>query len=115
VFCPRQTLFFVHLPLSTLVLCTDLYQKKAQHQVNWLRTLPNKMQHVWLFGHNPDLSELATVLRVKNRHSDENGKPQERVTAAYIHLNLPIVPWSALQQGSAELVYTQEPNKKPLV
>jgi phosphohistidine phosphatase len=113
-----KALFYLQvyeLPLNTLHLCAELYQRSAHQQLSWLRTLPNKMDHVWLFGHNPDLSELATVLLEKNRYSDENSKPPELVTAAYIHLNLPIVPWSALQQGSGELVYTKEPNKKQVV
>lgn len=99
----------------TLVLSSELYQKSAQHQLNWLTTLSNELHHVWLFGHNPDLSDLATVLVAMEGQRVQDSQSLQLTTAAYIQLNLPIVAWSELHQGCAEFVSISRPDKKRVV
>jgi phosphohistidine phosphatase len=73
----------------------SLYHASLDQLRACIQQWPADWQQVWLFGHNPGLSDLARWL------CDE--APAELPTCAVAQLALPPDPWSRLAPGSASL------------
>lgn len=99
-----------NLPVSRLALTEDLYQSPLSVLVSWLMTLSEEFNQVWLFGHNPQLTDLANYLCP----SPKNGYGIKLATAAYVSISLQITHWSKLQVQTGHIAYFNQPNKKPV-
>ena len=64
------------------------------------------LSHVWLFGHNPGLSELTERLSPQDA-------PEHLSTCAVASLQLEIGSWSAVAAGSGRLVAYLYPKQEP--
>ena len=73
-----------------------LYTFRAKHLFKWLKTLRSDAPSLTVIGHNPALTDLATMLT-----GDE---VPDMVTGAVLHLQLPLDHWHQLGKGEGTLV-----------
>ena len=97
-------LIYLHeldLPLEKLQLRPEIYAASSEQSLDMLKTLPMDVQDVWLFGHNPGLNDLASLLL---------NKPIDNiVTSAYVSLEIDALNWSELRTGCAQLIHFNRP------
>lgn len=84
------------VPATDLLLNSDVYDADIEQLLDVLATLPARAHRVWLFGHNPGLSELSQWL--------SPGAPTHLPTCAAVGFDLSIESWSALKPGIGRLV-----------
>lgn len=73
-----------------------LYTFDGEELLAWLKALPDELEKVLVIGHNPALVDLARWL--------DEAAPTSLPTGSVLHFTLPDTPWSAMEQGCAELV-----------
>jgi len=84
------------LPNTDVLLNANIYDADVDQLLDVLATLPAAAQHVWLFGHNPGLSDLS--------HWLNPGAPTHLPTCAAVGFAMPIENWSTLKSGMAQIV-----------
>ncbi|MBC3767764.1 SixA phosphatase family protein [Neptunicella marina] len=99
-------LFYIRnldINLSRLQLEWLLYESFTPTLVKVLKQQPDKDDYLWLFGHNPGLSNLASYLTGE--------ECDYLVTASYICLELKEDSWSSLNAGCASIIRYERPKK----
>lgn len=89
------------IPMDKFQLHSELYAANAQQLLGVLKALPKSAQHVWLFGHNPGLNDLASFLL--------DSPIDNIVTSAYVTLASDVQVWPALSAGGGRLVHFNRP------
>lgn len=75
----------------------------ASELLQQLQTVPQGVQSLMLFGHNPGLTSLSTAL---TRAQIDNVP-----TAGVVGASLPITDWTELRFGQGELLFFDYPKK----
>lgn len=96
----------LRLPDPPIDIRTEIYDASADRLMALIGDLDDALSHVWLFGHNPGLSELAERLSPQNA-------PEHLPTCAVASLHLEIASWSAVAAGSAQLAAYLYPKQEP--
>jgi phosphohistidine phosphatase len=89
------------IPVEKLTLRSEIYAADSQQLLDVLKALPESVQHVWLFGHNPGLNDLASFLL---------NKPVDNiVTSAYVTLAIEEKTWAELDVSSGQFIHFNRP------
>jgi phosphohistidine phosphatase len=89
------------IPISLLRLEADIYETSSAVVLAYLETLPDRLNKVWVFGHNPSLQELAEQLFPPFSHVLS--------TSAYVCLQIDTTHWANLQASRTEFKVFQKP------
>ncbi|MBT1063597.1 histidine phosphatase family protein [Bowmanella sp. Y26] len=93
------------IPMDKLHLDWALYEASGQRLFDYLKTLHEGHQHIWLFGHNPGLNELVDI---------STGKEIDNiVTGAIVTLRWQTERWNKLSPKQAVLGDIKIPPKQP--
>lgn len=86
--CLRQLRF----PLDRFKVVPELYDFSGDHVLNFVRSLPNGLNTVLIFGHNHAFTHIANLL---------GSRPIENVpTSGFVHLQFNDINWAAIEKGT---------------
>jgi len=89
------------IPVERLQLRAEIYAADTEQLLDLLKALPEGVQDVWLFGHNPGLNDLASFVL---------GSPIDNiVSSAYVTLAIDAQVWPELRAGSGQLLHFNRP------
>lgn len=90
-----------NIAIEKLQLRAEIYAANTQRLLHVLKALPESVQDVWLFGHNPGLNDLASFVL--------DSPIDNIVTSAYVTLASDGQSWSELCAGSGRLINFKRP------
>ncbi len=91
-------------PKKEIVFDDNFYHANATYLYEMLRNLDDKHETVMLFGHNPDLNNLANLLL------NENRVPNIVTTGVYC-IRIDVDKWKKVQQGKGKSVFYDYPRR----
>ncbi len=83
----------------------NIYEKGPKYIISTIKDIENKFDKVMLFGHNPDITSLASYF---------TGQYFDNVpTCGMIHVKFDIDSWATVEDKNGELVRFEFPKKHP--
>ena len=86
--CLRQLRF----PLDRFQVVPELYDFSGDHVLNFVRSLPNSLQTILIFGHNHAFTQIANLLG--SQHIENVP------TSGFVHLQFNEKTWAAIEKGN---------------
>jgi phosphohistidine phosphatase len=93
------------LPSESFIEDYNIYEKGPKYIISKLRSLDNSLSKVMLFGHNPDMTSLASYF---------TGQYFDNVpTCGMVHIKFDFDDWDNIETTNGELVRYEFPKKYP--
>lgn len=86
----------LHIPASKLLIRDELYHHSSEQLVRWLRESDDKIDHLWMFGHNPSCNGLAALLL--------GYELENIVTCGYVSVQFDVERWSLVNKSKVKLL-----------
>jgi len=94
----------VGYPKKRIVFDDNMYHGGARYLFEMIKNLDDKYETVAIFGHSPDLNDLADILLKKN--------PVLRFVTSGVHcIELDVEQWRQVRQGKGESVFYDYPKR----
>ncbi|MCL5244856.1 histidine phosphatase family protein [Cellulophaga sp. 20_2_10] len=82
----------LNIPSSDLRIYDELYDFSGEHVINFIKSLDNSLENVFIFGHNHALTHIVNLW---------GDKEIENVpTAGLVELNFNVLEWKAITKGN---------------
>jgi phosphohistidine phosphatase len=89
---------------NNICIKQELYDTSVKDYLSVIKTIPDTIDTVFLFGHNPIISDTAESLC--------KGIPNEMPTCAIAGISFAVDAWSSIKQKSGELILFDYPKKE---